>query len=668
MQVWESFIETDQAPVPDTLHRHHELAQFGLKGMIECGCHIRSATRAASSMEEAAQVLVQYFYRAFRQSASASSDCALVRCFKTQRLETLPASLKAKALASLGREPAPGGRCLTLLATDGDLAAWKTAAGSTGHRVIPLENAEAVERAPMIVQLIRQLGIDINAVMAPTEDLLLEADERTYGVFHVEEATGSHFIPAQHFVLEHGIRSVLGFGGLLPSGDLFAVILFSKVHLNREVANLFRTLALSVKLVLLPFTWGPIFAGDIALNERNAVRTVDQDQTRSEIATLRLLIPALEAAALYQTSRLEDVIADLQRQKEEFWKLGARLRSTLESTSDAVFMLDRDWRFTFLNQHALKLLQGERTLLGENVWQMFPAAEASNFGKQYRFAMETRTAVQFQEHYPAPLDRWFEVYAFPSDEGIAVFFHDISDRRKAEAALIKNEKLAAVGRLAASIAHEINNPLESVTNLLYLARTSTEPLDIQDYLATADRELRRVGAITNQTLRFHKQSTNPTEVSCEELIESVLSIHYGRVVNSRVRVERSLRANSRIFCFEGEIRQVLSNLVGNAIDALHPDGGRLLLRSRDATDWPRNRRGIVLTVGDTGPGMSAQTRQKAAEPFFTTKGIGGTGLGLWISQEIVGRHDGRLTLRSSQMPGHTGTVVSVFLPFEAVER
>ena len=196
-------------------------------------------------------------------------------------------------------------------------------------------------------------------------------------------------------------------------------------------------------------------------------------------------------------------------QKDEFRRLGARLSSMLESTTDAVFMLDRDWRFTYLNQHATKLLQAGSSLSGTKIWEQFPAAMKTSLWQQYHAAMIDRTAVQFQEHFPEPLDRWFEIFAFPSDEGIAVFLHDFTDRRKAEAALMKNEKLAAVGRLAASIAHEINNPLESVTNLLYLARTSREPSEVQDYLATADRELRRVGAITNQTLRFHKQSSNP---------------------------------------------------------------------------------------------------------------------------------------------------------------
>lgn len=667
MLTWETLNDDALGASSEEELQSHDLAHFGLSDMIECGRFIRSSTRLAGSMEETAQILVRYFYDAFRHSAAVSSNCALVRCFKTHRLGELPAALQVKALMSLGDEARDDLRCLTLLATAGDLPAWNQPSASSGHAVIPLEDADAVSRAPMIAQLIRQLGLEVESVLAPNDDLLLEADERTYGVFHVEDAAGSPSIPSQAFVQEHGIESVLGFGGLLPSGDLFAIILFSKVQITREIANLFRTLALSVKLVLLPFTRGPIFAGE-GSPSRQPARTPEQDQIRSESATLRLLIPALEAAALYQTSRLQDVITDLNVQKDKFRKLGTRLSSMLESTTDAVFMLDREWRFSYLNQHAVKLLRTERTLLGTNIWEQFPAAVKSSFWHQYNTAMNERTAVQFQEHYPTPIDRWFEIFAFPSDEGIAVFLHDITDRRKAEAALMKNEKLAAVGRLAASIAHEINNPLESVTNLLYLARTSTNPSEIQDYLVTADRELRRVGAITNQTLRFHKQSSNPTEISCDDLIEAVLAVYHGRIVNSRVQVEREKRASSPILCFDGEVRQVLNNLVGNSIDAMHPEGGRLLLRSRDAIDWPTGRRGLVLTVADSGPGMSPLTKQKAAEPFFTTKGIGGTGLGLWISREIVGRHEGRLSLRSSQMPGRSGTVVTVFLPYEAVVR
>ena len=244
---------------------------------------------------------------------------------------------------------------------------------------------------------------------------------------------------------------------------------------------------------------------------------------------------------------------------------------------------------------------------------------------------------------------------------------EVTQQKRAEAALIRAEKLAVVGRLASSIAHEINNPLESVTNLIYLARLHAVDLEAQRFLESADRELRRVSIITNQTLRFHKQATNPQAVSCTDLFLGVLGIFEGRFKNSKVRVEKRKRANKSVVCLEGDIRQVLSNLLGNALDAMG-GGGRLLLRSREATDWKTGRRGLVLTVADTGSGMDPQTVARVFEAFFTTKGYNGTGLGLWISAEIMGRHQGRIRIRSSRREPHRGTVVTLFLPFEMVTQ
>ena len=241
-------------------------------------------------------------------------------------------------------------------------------------------------------------------------------------------------------------------------------------------------------------------------------------------------------------------------------------------------------------------------------------------------------------------------------------------RITAERALVQNEKLAAMGRLAASVAHEINNPLESVTNLLYIARTTFDVADIHGYLDTAERELRRAAVISNRTLQFNRQSTHPIAVSADDMFDGILAIHHGRIVNSHITVERTKRTNTLIHCYDTEIRQVLGNLVGNAIDAMHPTGGRLLLRSRKATDPTTNRPGLVITVADTGPGMSQETAAKVFDAFFTTKGIGGTGLGLWISREIIDRHQGALHLRTSQSPAHPGTVFTLFLPCEAAPR
>ena len=270
--------------------------------------------------------------------------------------------------------------------------------------------------------------------------------------------------------------------------------------------------------------------------------------------------------------------------------------------------------------------------------------------------------------------RWMRSSAVPrtGQDGTIMKWYgtteDIHERKLTQAALIQTEKLAAVGRLASSIAHEINNPLESVTNLLYLAQNGKSLDEVQQYLTTAERELRRVSAISNQTLRFHRQSTSPTSVTCAALIETILTIHQGRLINSDIEVLKRKRSQSAVTCFEGEIRQVLNNLISNAVDAMHTHGGRLYLRSKDVTHYPSGRKGLRITVADTGPGMSASVMRRIFEPFFTTKGINGTGLGLWISQDIVARHEGRLLARSSDRNGCSGTVFTLFLPFDAVVR
>ena len=249
--------------------------------------------------------------------------------------------------------------------------------------------------------------------------------------------------------------------------------------------------------------------------------------------------------------------------------------------------------------------------------------------------------------------------------GVLGTVEDITSRKLAEVTLRETEKLAAVGRLAASMAHEINNPLESVTNLLYLARSSRDVNEIQGYLDTAERELRRVSVISSQTLRFHRQSTHPKELAASDLVDEVLSIYQGRLVNSRVRVEQKCTGDVTIKCLDGEIRQVLSNFVGNAIDAMHPNGGRLLLRCSAATHWRDDRKGITITVADNGPGIQPTIQKKIFNAFYTTKGMGGTGLGLWISKDIIHRHAGTISLRSLQKDGRSGTVFRIFLPFEA---
>ena len=235
------------------------------------------------------------------------------------------------------------------------------------------------------------------------------------------------------------------------------------------------------------------------------------------------------------------------------------------------------------------------------------------------------------------------------------------DSQKTSAALMQSEKLAAVGRVASSMAHEINNPLEAVTNLLYLSRQHAVHPDVKQWLDEAEIELRRISMIANQTLRFHKQSTKPQPTTCLSLFTTTLNLYQSRLKNAGIVVEKRKRANEPVACFEGDVRQVLSNLITNAIDAM-PHGGRLIVRSREATEWSTGRKGLVLTIADTGHGMSHDTQCRMFEAFYSTKGIGGNGLGLWISADIMARHKGTISIRSSQ-GNVTGTLVALFLPF-----
>jgi signal transduction histidine kinase len=246
---------------------------------------------------------------------------------------------------------------------------------------------------------------------------------------------------------------------------------------------------------------------------------------------------------------------------------------------------------------------------------------------------------------------------------IAAASAEFARQKQAEAILMKSEKLAAVGRLASSIAHEINNPLEAVTNLPFLIRMQELSPEVQGYLESADHELRRVSAITSQTLRFHRQSTRPSGIQCDELIREALAVFHWRFVNSKITVEFRDRAPRPILCFEGEIRQVVSNLVSNAIDAMQHGGGRLPLRTRMATDFRANQKRLVIMIADNGSGMPAQTMQTLIEPFVSTKGSIGTGLGLWISKEIMTRHGGSIKVLTSQRQGASGSVFALSLPY-----
>lgn len=251
---------------------------------------------------------------------------------------------------------------------------------------------------------------------------------------------------------------------------------------------------------------------------------------------------------------------------------------------------------------------------------------------------------------------------------LAVFIADLSHQKRSEEVLRRTEKLAVAGRLAAAIAHEINNPLAAITNCLYLVNQTELTEEGRSYLEIAQKELDRVAQITVQTLRFHRQSTRPIPTDATELIETVLALFESRIRRQNVVVERRNRGSVAITAYEGELRQVIVNLLGNAIDAM-PAGGILHIRTAHSRDWHTGAEGLALTIGDKGSGMTADTLRHLFVPFYSTKGITGTGLGLWVSKEIIDRHHGCVSVRTrlrTDEAAMAGTVFRIFLPLGGV--
>lgn len=229
--------------------------------------------------------------------------------------------------------------------------------------------------------------------------------------------------------------------------------------------------------------------------------------------------------------------------------------------------------------------------------------------------------------------------------------------------LRENQKLITLGRLAASIAHEINNPLESITNLLFLLGEERDlSASARSYLVLAQRELERVTHISRQTLNFSRETTGPVRCRVDDLLEEVLSLYSRRIKEKNLSIQRQYQCPDEPVVYPGEMRQVLSNLITNAIEASVPNG-RLRLRLRCTRAWSDpGVRGIRISIADNGSGIPPEVQRRLGEPFFTTKGQRGTGLGLWVTRSIVQRYGGEIQLRSSIDPRRHGTVFSIFLP------
>jgi len=375
------------------------------------------------------------------------------------------------------------------------------------------------------------------------------------------------------------------------------------------------------------------------------------------------------------------MVASLAEQRAGLNDTLSLLDSMLANAPIGLAFVDRNSRFVRVNQIFADLTGVTVSRhLGRTLTDLLPARVAEQVGNAVQQVFSSEEPVRNLElngEGGKPRRPWtwlisaYPVRTTPTQvRWVGVIALDASERKRSEEALRRSEKLAVTGRLAASIAHEINNPLEAITNLLFLLRNFSDlPEGAKQYASMAEYEVRRIAEITQQTLRFYRQPTQPARATLAELLDSVLSLYQGRINALDIRLERDYDPELSLFCFAGEIRQVFANLVGNAIDASSA-GGRLLLRARRSRDWKNPAQtGIRFAVADTGSGMEPEIREHIFEAFFTTKEVTGTGLGLWVSHEIILKHQGLVRVRSraatqgnGKAPATCGTVFEVFLP------
>jgi PAS domain S-box-containing protein len=326
-----------------------------------------------------------------------------------------------------------------------------------------------------------------------------------------------------------------------------------------------------------------------------------------------------------------------------------------------LYFNDRWFQFTGLS---------ESDLLANGWIQLIHRDDARELSELWQLSLRSGTPFQAKARYRnAEGDyRWMSMRAVlmqpdgsQAGEWIGTST-DITEEKHREEVMRRTERLALAGRLAASIAHEINNPLEAITNIFYILESSSNlPDEVMDLVRTGGSELKRVSHIVRQTLSYYRHSNKPVEVDISELLEDTLRILDHHLVARQVTATTQYKTKAKIFVFASEIRQVFSNLILNAVEAM-PDGGRLIVKVQDGRDWQGNGRGILVTIADTGTGIPAADRSRIFDAFFTTKCEKGTGLGLWVSNDIVRKHGGRIRIKTSISPGRSGTVFSVFIP------
>jgi PAS domain S-box-containing protein len=359
-----------------------------------------------------------------------------------------------------------------------------------------------------------------------------------------------------------------------------------------------------------------------------------------------------------------------RKQAEE---VRATLAAIVESSGDAIIGKSLDGIIWSWNRSAERLFgYSAKEAIGQPISLIIPP---DRLNEDVAFLVRLRSGEPVHQYETLRMDksgRSFDVSLTispirnESGEVIAISksIRDITERKQAERALRNNERLATTGRLAATIAHEIHNPLDAVGGLLYLAAHGTQEETTRKLISQASVELERVTQMTQQMLSFQREASNPISVNIGEILDHVVALYERKIDLAGINLTKQVTSDRSVLALPGELRQMFANLLSNSIEAVRKPKGRIVLRVSQGRNWQSGQIGVRVVVADDGPGIPASVRERIFEPFFTTKGESGTGLGLWITSDIVRKNKGTLRLRTNTREGRSGTHFSVFFPFE----
>ena len=586
----------------------HDLTKFTLRDMSECGLALRQIADKANCMEDASNLIIKYFYDNFIDKNTGEKNCILVRFFKTHPYGKLTPELQEYVRDILGQnQVADDLKCLTLFATAGELPEWNSRYKSTRHKAIPLATEDAVNRIPMISQLIKQLGLHPGIVVQPESGLLIDNEQQMYNVFYVKDALGSPHIPSQDsFVNPFGVKSVIGFGGLLPSGDMFTVLMFLKVIVPQTIVELIRPLALNVKTAILPFDNRKFFQ-DLNHNVINKDSNYNELQRlNSQIGTLNQLLNVSEKSTITQSDRLEKAITNLEQ--------------TLNQLKKTQIQLVHNEKMSSLGQ----MVAGIAHEINNPV--NFVHGNLS-YTEEYSLSLIKLIEI-YQQQYPD--------YSEKNDQDID--FEELDFIKKDFSKIIQSMKVGT---------QRIKDIVKSLRIFSRLDEAEIKQVDIHQGIDSTLMILqsRLKAQFSHPNIEVIKEYGNLPKVNCYpgQLNQVFMNI----LANAIDALEEQI--GNRGWSTENSNEDIFQTC-------------QICIRTQVV-----DKKYISISISDNGSGMNEEIISKLFDPFFTTKEVGkGTGLGLSISHQIiVEKHGGKLICNSA--PGK-GTEFIIMLPIDLLHE